>query len=85
MNAPAMMTEVSEALRKITEARQILEQVVISSENFDYRRAKEGIKGLQRMIRELGREEARLRAGMIEESAQVLPFPREHAGPQKEA
>ena len=68
-----------EAIRRITEARRILEEVVISSESFDYPKAKQGLKDLQRMIRELGREEARLRAGAasgIVASAQVLPFPR---------
>lgn len=68
-----------EALRRITEARQILEGVVISSENFDYRRAKAGLKQLQRMIRELGREEARLRASVTETGAQVVPFPRQNS------
>jgi hypothetical protein len=69
------------ALRKITRARQLLEDVVTSSESFDYPKAKQGIKDLQQMIRELGREEARLRAGGSfhpDTGAQVLPFP----GPQ---
>ena len=64
-----------QALRRITEARQILEEVVISSESFDYRKAKQGLKELERMIRELGREEARLRATGPTVGAQVLPFP----------
>lgn len=68
----------AQALRRITEARQILEEVVISSESFDYRRAKAGLKELERMIRELGREEARLRASATEPGAQVLPFPKQN-------
>ena len=67
-----------EALRRITKARQILEEVVISSERFDYRKAKQGLIELQCIIRELGREEARLRAGEVldeETGARVVPFP----------
>lgn len=78
LELPPITTPTGQALRRITQARQILEEVVISSESFDYRKAKEGLKDLQRMIRELGREEARLRAGAangIVASAQVLPFP----------
>ena len=66
------------ALRTISEARRILEEVVTSSESFDYIRAREGLKTLQRMIRELGREEARLRASASQTphcGAEVLPFP----------
>lgn len=77
-NLPPINSPTLEALRRIMEARRILEQVVVSSESFDYRKAKQGLKDLQRMIRELGREEARLRAGAangIVASAQVLPFP----------
>ena len=78
MDLPRTTRPVFDALRRITRARQILEEVVISSESFDYRKAKQGLKDLQRMIRELGRDEARLRAGAatgIVASAQVLPFP----------
>ena len=66
------------ALRRITEARQILEEVVVSSENFDYRRAKSGLKEMQKMIRELGREEARLRSVSIcpeGAGAELVTFP----------
>ena len=78
LDLPPMNSPTADALRRITEARRILEEVVISSESFDYRKAKQGLKDLQRMIRELGREEARLRGGAangIVASAQVLPFP----------
>ena len=73
-----------DALRRLTEARQILEEVIISSESFDYRKAKQGLIDLQRIIRELGREEARLRAGEVlneETGARVVPFPR--SGPDR--
>jgi hypothetical protein len=79
MNLPQTHNPTLEALRRVTKARQILEEVVISSENFDYRKAKQGLIDLQRIIRELGREEARLRAGEVsdgEAGARVLPFPR---------
>jgi transcription elongation GreA/GreB family factor len=68
------------ALRSITKARQVLEEVVESSESFNYRKAKEALKELQKMIRELGREEARLRGGLLyrgDTVAQVVPFPHE--------
>jgi hypothetical protein len=42
------------ALRTISETRRIVEEVVTSSESFNYPKAKEGLKELQRMIRELG-------------------------------
>lgn len=66
------------ALSRITKARQILEEVVISSETFDYRKAKSGLKELEKMVRELGREEARLRSIPIcaeGSGAEVVPFP----------
>ena len=70
------------ALRTISEARRILEEVVTSSESFNYPKAKQGLKELQRVIRELGREEARLRVGLPHklstlqsDHAKVLPFP----------
>ena len=79
MSLPETNGPAFEALRRITKARQILEEVVLSSESFDYRKAKQGLIDLQRIIRELGREEARLRAGEVldeETGARVLPFPR---------
>ena len=82
MNLPQTNSPAFEALRRITKARQILEQVVISSESFDYIKAKQGLIDLQKIIRELGREEARLRAGEVSEAetgARVVPFPRSGA------
>lgn len=64
------------ALRSIAEARHILTEVVTSSETFNYHKAKEGLKQLDRIIRDLGREEARLRAGgKSSDCAKVVPFP----------
>ena len=74
------------ALSRITKARQILEEVVISSENFDYRKAKGALEELQKMIRELGREEARLRSVEIcsaDSGAEVVPFPGRSRGSDK--
>lgn len=71
------------ALSKITRARQILEEVVISSENFDYRKAKVALKELQKMIRELGRAQARLRSVELcspNAGADVVPFPGRSGG-----
>ena len=84
MNLPETNSPAFEALRRIAKARQILEEVVVSSESFDYRKAKQGLIDLQKIIRELGREEARLRAGEINEEetgARVVPFPR--SGPDR--
>ncbi len=78
MNLPQTHSPTFDALRRITKARQILEEVVISSESFDYRKAKQGLIDLQHIIRELGREEARLRAGEVSNDvpgARVVPFP----------
>ena len=77
MNLTENISATTQALRRITEARRILEEVVISSESFDYRKAKAGLKELERMIRELGREEARLLASATQPGAQVLPFPKQ--------
>ena len=39
------------ALREVSETRQLIEGLVISSENFDYQRAKEALKLLERKRR----------------------------------
>lgn len=78
MNQQTVQAPTLAALRSITKARQVLQEVVISSESFDYRKARHGLKELEKIIRELGREEARLRAELIstgEAGAQVVPFP----------
>lgn len=78
MHPPAADLPTAVALRNLTRGRKILEEVVISSESFDYRKAKQGLKDLSQMIRELAREEARLRAtfaASAESSAQIVPFP----------
>ena len=66
------------ALAKLIQARNILQEVVTSSESFNYPKAKAGIAQLERMIRDLGREEARLR-GVARSSppapSKVIPFP----------
>jgi hypothetical protein len=67
------------ALEMLSEARRILEDVVTSSESFDYPKAKNGIKRLNRMIRDLAREEARLRNSTEETEgntrSKVVTFP----------
>ena len=63
------------ALRRLIEARRILEEIVTSSESFDYHKAKLGLKQLQRMIRELSKEEARLQSSLPpRESSKIVPF-----------
>ncbi len=77
------------ALRSISETRRILEEVVTSSESFDYIRARQGLKQLQKMIRQLGREETRLRTSVSHQTpggcAEVLPFPGGHQAEEKPA
>lgn len=78
MNSAASRESNLGALRSIAEARHILTEVVISSETFDYQKAKQGLKKLDRIIRRLGREEARLRAvSSTVDCAKVVPFPNE--------
>ena len=43
------------ALREVTEAKNLLEALITSSESFDYLQAKVVLKKLNRKIRELGR------------------------------
>lgn len=51
------------ALREIVETRKLVEGIVISSENFDYMKAKRAIATLERKIKRLGRLQAQLQEG----------------------
>jgi hypothetical protein len=50
------------ALKEITEAKDLLQSLVISSEQFDYVQAKGGLKKLNRKIRDLRRTETEFKA-----------------------
>jgi hypothetical protein len=51
------------ALREISETRRLLESLLISSENFRYKEAKEALSALERKVRDLGRLQVRLEKG----------------------
>ena len=77
-----MSREISMALRNLSRTRQLLTLLITSSESFDYRAAKDALSELQIMIRELSREEARLRVEAKIEAQRIsaanpniLPFP----------
>ena len=48
------------ALREIIETRKLVEGIVISSENFDYMKAKRAIATLERKVKRLGKLQAQL-------------------------
>lgn len=55
-----MLDPLELALEKISESKRLLECVITSSENFDYPKAKEALRTLEKMIRELGKAQAKL-------------------------
>ena len=50
----------STALRHISETRGLLEQLIISSERFDYPKAKVALRQLEKKVKELSKTQARL-------------------------
>ncbi len=48
------------ALRHISESRSLLAVLIASSESFDYPKAKEALRELERKVRELGKAQAEL-------------------------
>ena len=48
------------ALREITETKNLVESLLVSSESFDYARAKLVLKSLNQKVRDLARLQARL-------------------------
>jgi hypothetical protein len=70
------------ALRSLSRTRQLLAALITSSESFDYPAAKQALKELQQMIRELAREEALLnekgRSSSPQPSDKILQFPVEN-------
>jgi ribosomal protein L17 len=57
------------ALQQVTETQQLVEALITSSESFDYVKAKQALKVLQKKAREL----SKLRAELTRESTGQLP------------
>jgi len=62
---------VAVALRELTEARNLLEALITSSESFDYLQAQVVLKKLQRKTRELGRYQAKYEALQKEQTPNI--------------
>jgi hypothetical protein len=76
MDTPAPHTQINQAIRELSEARSLLAALILSSESFDYPKAKQTLGALERKIRELARVEAQLRAELTALAApNVLAFP----------
>ena len=67
------------ALREVTEAKNLLEALITSSESFDYLQAKVVLRKLNRKIRELGRFQSRYQARQSSSATNiyVLDFKKE--------
>ena len=67
------------ALREVTEAKNLLEALITSSESFDYLEAKVVLRKLNRKIRELGRYQSRYQATQSSRASNihVLDFKKE--------
>jgi cytochrome c556 len=48
------------ALKEISETKNLLESLITSSESFDYPKAKQALKQLQRKVRDLSKAQAQL-------------------------
>lgn len=64
------------AVRHIVESRDLLENLITSSESFDYYNAKEALERLQRKIRQLARLQLELDAsrGEPQENVSMVQF-----------
>jgi hypothetical protein len=54
-----MLDPLSTALKQITETRDLVERLIISSESFDYPQAKLVLERLQKQVRELAKLQAK--------------------------
>jgi hypothetical protein len=69
------------ALQHVRETRALLEGLITSSESFDYHRAKDALKALQKKARELAKVEAEMMAELpTPTELKVLQFPLELKG-----
>lgn len=57
------------ALQHVSETKHLLDTLITSSESFDYPKAKQALKALQKKSREL----AKIRAELLQQSAAALP------------
>ncbi len=62
------------AIRKISETRHMLQLLIISSESFDYQRAKTAIGDLQLKLQELARLQVELKGHRVTPRG-VIEFP----------
>jgi hypothetical protein len=72
------------ALRSVAEAKHLVEALILSSESFDYPKAKKTVARLQRKIKELGRLQSEMQAFVHarEPNIQVVDF---RSAPEKSA
>ena len=63
------------ALREVTETKRLLEALILSSESFDYPRAKVTLQELQLKIQSLGRVAAELADRRDRMANCIIPFP----------
>ena len=72
------------ALRNVAETKHLLEALLLSSESFDYPRAKNTVRLLERKVKELGRLQAQMEAfaQARQPNIQVVNF---RAAPQQAA
>jgi hypothetical protein len=63
------------AIREITETRRLIEALILSSESFDYNRAKATLEELRLKAKSLGRIQADLMVQSRPLPEGVIPFP----------
>jgi len=69
------------ALREIADTKRLLEQLITSSETFDYPQAKATLEELQAKVKLLGRTKAALLDLRPEPLCTIIPFPGLHGSP----
>jgi hypothetical protein len=82
----SMSNPLEVALSEISETKQLLQTLIISSESFDYPKAKKALAELDRKVRHLGKVQAKLVADAQSDARQpkirALDFRQEAANPQ---
>jgi hypothetical protein len=66
---------ISLALREISETKRLLEALIVSSESFDYFKAKAALAQLSDKVRDLGKLQTELSAQQPLFSERLVPFP----------
>jgi hypothetical protein len=57
------------ALRAVSETKELLQSLIVSSETFDYQSAKRALVTLDRKVRELGKLQTRIEGGIRRQTA----------------